>query len=76
MKVKVTNKIPGKKAKDGAPTNPVPETSTEVAKAGEAPADDAIQENRENPDDRHREAEARKAFDAGIRSKLKYSRKR
>ncbi len=76
MKVKVTNKIPGKKAKGAAPGAPVPNPSEEAAKAGEAPAESGPQEIRENPDDKHSRAEARKAFDAEIRSKLKYSRKR
>ncbi len=76
MKVKVTNKIPGKKAKDAPPGASVPNPSGEAAKAGEAPAESGPQEIRESPDDKHRKSEARKAFEATIRGKLKYSKKR
>jgi hypothetical protein len=76
MKVKVTNRIPGKKAKAAASVAPAPSPAEEAAPTGEAAAEPGPPETRENPDDKHSRSEARKAFDAEIRSKLKYSRKR
>ncbi|MCX6561609.1 MAG: hypothetical protein NTZ26_13975 [Candidatus Aminicenantes bacterium] len=76
MKIKVTNRIPGKKAKEAVPPTTIRNSPEEVEKPDENPPETAKPENREMEDDRNRQAEARKVFEAGVRGKLKYQRKR
>jgi hypothetical protein len=72
MKPKVLNTIPGRKAKDTALEKKPPLMPEAEVKAPEAEKPGP----RETPDDKFRKAEARKEFEAGVRGKLKYSRKR
>jgi hypothetical protein len=76
MKLKVANRIPGKKAKVPAPEKKTPAPIEEIEKAGEPPPETAGTENRETLDDKIRKSQARKKFEAEVRGKLKYSRKR
>jgi hypothetical protein len=76
MKTKITNMIPGRKAKDIASEKKLQNTPEEIEKAEENIPDTAKPENRETPDDKKRKVEARKEFEAEVRGKLKYSRKR
>lgn len=76
MKMKITNMIPGRKAKDMASEKKLQNTPEEIEKAGESLPETPKPENRETPDDKKQKAEARKEFDAEVRGKLKYSRKR
>lgn len=76
MKPKVLSRIPGKKATIPELEKTLEKASEEAAKA-EAPAAEEDQpESRESPDDKILKAEARKAFEATVRGKLKYSKKR
>jgi hypothetical protein len=76
MKSKVVNTIPGRKAKDTALEKKPPLMPEETVEA-EVKAPEAEKPGpRETPDDKFRKAEARKEFEAGVRGKLKYSRKR
>ena len=76
MKTKITNTIPGRKAKDTASEKKLPNAPEEIEKAGESLPETPKPENRDTPDDKKQKAEARKEFEAKIRGKLKYSRKR
>ncbi len=76
MRTKVANMIPGRKAKDAVSEKKIPTTPVEIEKAEENLTESPTPENREKPDDKKRKAEARKEFDAEVRGKLKYSRKR
>jgi hypothetical protein len=76
MKSKVLNTIPGRKAKDVALEKKPPSTPVETAEAEVKAPEAARPETRELPDEKLQKAEARKEFDAKIRGKLKYSRKR
>ena len=76
MRTKVANTIPGRKAKDAVSEKKIPATPMEIEKAEEGPTESPAPETRESPDDKKRKAEARKEFDAEVRGKLKYSRKR
>jgi hypothetical protein len=76
MKSKVLNRIPGKKAQETIlekkPRNPL----EEIEKAGESPSKAVNPDDRELLEDKKRKYEARREFEAAVRSKLKYSRKR
>ena len=76
MKTKIANMIPGRKAKDTVSEKKLPNAPEQIEKAEETPPETAKPENRETPDDKKQKAEARKEFEAKIRGKLKYSRKR
>jgi hypothetical protein len=76
MKPKVANTIPGRKAKDMVSEKKPQKPPAEVEKAGESRPETPKPENRETPDDKKRKVEARKEFEAEVRAKLKYSRKR
>lgn len=76
MKQKVANMIPGRKAKDAVSEKKLQNTPEEIKKAGESRPETPKPENRETPDDKKRKVEARKEFEAEVRGKLKYSRKR
>jgi hypothetical protein len=74
MKTKITNMIPGRKAKDIASEKKLQNPPEEIEKAEENIPDTAKPENRETPDGKKQKAEARKEFEAKIRGKLKHSR--
>jgi hypothetical protein len=76
MKTKIANMIPGRKAKDTVSEKKPQNMPEEIEKAEENPPEAAKPENRETLDDKKQKAEARKEFEAKIRGKLKYSRKR
>lgn len=76
MKSKIRHKIPGMKAKDLVSEKKLHKMLEEIEKAGENLPPTIKPENREMMDDKNRKAEARKEFDAGIRGKLRNSRKR
>jgi hypothetical protein len=76
MKIKVTNRIPGQRAKDKVPEERPQKPTEEIEKADESLPETIKPENRESADDKSRKSEARKEFEAGVRGKLKYSRKR
>ena len=76
MKLKVASTIPGRKTKDTVSDKKLQNTPEAVEKAGESLPATPKPENRELPDDKKRKAEARKEFEAEVRGKLKYSRKR
>lgn len=76
MKLKVMNRIPGKKAKVPAPEKKTQEPIKDNEAPGEKPPETAGAENRETLDDKIRKSQARKKFEAEVRGKLKYSRKR
>jgi len=76
MKPKVANMIPGRKAKDAVTEKKIPPAPEDIGQAAAAAAEAPEPENREMPDDKKQNAEARREFDAKIRGKLKYSRKR
>jgi hypothetical protein len=76
MKIQVTNRIPGKKAKAAVPAGTNPKLAAVESKADEIPAAAETPENRESTDDRNRKSAARRAFDSVIRGRLKNSRKR
>lgn len=76
MKPKVTNRIPGKKAKGPTPEKKIQKPIEEIEKPEEAPPESPRPETREVLDDKIRKSQARKEFEAEVRGKLKYSRKR
>lgn len=76
MKLKVVNTIPGRKAKDMVSEKKLQKTAEEIEKEGANLPKTIKPEDRETLDDKRQKAEARKEFDAEVRGKLKYSRKR
>ena len=76
MKSRVVNTIPGRKAKDTALEKKPPLTPEETVEADVKTPEAEKPEPRETPDDKFREAKARKEFEAGVRGKFKNSRKR
>jgi hypothetical protein len=76
MRSKVMNRIPGKRAQERGPEKDLQETIEVSEKAGETGPKILKPENREMMDDKNRKSAARKAFEAEVRGKLKYSRKR
>lgn len=76
MKPRVLSRIPGKKATIPELEKTHERASEEAAKAEEPAVEEGQPESRENPDDKILKAEARKAFEATVRGKLKYSKKR
>ena len=76
MKPKVLSRIPGKKATIPELEKTLEKASVAAAKAGEPAAAADQPESSENPDEKILKAEARKAFEASVRGKLKSSKKR
>jgi hypothetical protein len=76
MKIKVTNRIPGQRAKDKVPEERPPKAIEGTENADESLPETIKPENKESADDKNRKSEARKVFEAGVRGKLKYQRKR
>ena len=76
MRSKVMNTIPSRKAKERTSEAQPPKTPEQIENTGENVTEAVKPDDRGMLDDKKRKAEARKAFEAGVRGKLKYSRKR